>query len=270
MNGLNIDENVLRAMSAAQTVNQYSIPTMLVDLPSRGLLYPEGHPLKDKETVEIKYMTTKEEDILLNQSFIQNGVVLDKLLESVILDKRVKVDSILNCDKNALQIACRINAYGENYDFEYMCQNCGTKSQSSINLSTLKHYEVDFETIKENNGIVVTLPSSNTVIKAKVLTGLDENEMVKRIKQKQKHNLPEEQLIERYRQIITSVNDNNDPLFIAGFIKNMPLRDSKYFMKEYAKFLPGVDFTFEEECPKCNSVNKGGVPVGISFFYPEQ
>ena len=269
MNGLNIDENVLRAMSAAQTVNQYSIPTMLVDLPSRGLLYPEGHPLKDKETVEIKYMTTKEEDILLNQSYLQSGVVLDKLLESVILDKRVKVDSILNCDKNAIQIACRINAYGDNYDFEYTCQNCNTKNQFSVNLSELKHYEVDFDTIKQNDGIVITLPITNATIKAKVLSGIDDIEIQKRIKQKQKHNLPEEQLIERYKQIFVSVNDNSDPLFVASFIKNMPLKDSKYFMKEYSKFLPGVDFTFEGECPKCNSVNKGGVPIGMSFFYPE-
>ncbi len=269
MSGLNIDENVLRAMSMSQTANQYSVPTMLVDLPSRGLLYPEGHPLKDKETVEIKYMTTKEEDILLNQNYVQNGVVLDRLVESVLLDKRIKTDTLLNCDRSAIQIACRINAYGEKYDFEYVCVSCGAKNDSSVDLSKLKHYEVDFDKIKENNGIVITLPTTNATIKAKVLSGIDDAEVQKRIKQKQKHNLPEETLIERYRQIFVSVNGNEDPLYIAGFIKNMPLRDSKYFAKEYSKFLPGVDFTFEEECPKCNSVNKGGVPIGMSFFYPE-
>ena len=90
------------------------------------------------------------------------------------------------------------------------------------------------------------------------------------IKQKKKHNLPEEVLIERYRQIFISVNDNQDPLFISSFIKNMPLRDSKYFMKNYAAALPGVDFTFEAECSNCETINKGGVPVGLNFFYPEQ
>jgi len=269
MSGLNIDENVLRAMSMAQSANQYSVPTMLVDLPSRGLLYPDGHPLKDKETIEIKYMTTKEEDILLNQNYIQSGVVLDKLVESVVLDKRVKAESILNCDKSAVQIACRINAYGENYEFEYTCTSCGTKNESSVNLSELKHYEVDFDKIKDEGGIFISLPITKATIKAKVLNGFDDLEIQKRIKQKQKHNLPEELLIERYRQIIMSVNGNEDPLFITNFIKNMPLRDSKYFSKEYASFLPGVDFTFESECSKCNNVNKGGVPVGISFFYSE-
>lgn len=269
MSSVNIDENVLRAMSMAQTTNQYSAPTMLVDLPSRGFLYPDGHPLKDKETIEIKYMTTKEEDILLNQNYIQNGVVLDKLLESVVLDKRIKVEDILNCDRSAIQIACRINAYGEKYDFEYFCQTCETKNAAAVNLSELKHFEVDFDKIKEDGGILIKLPITTAVVKAKVLSGKDDLEIQKRVKQKQKHNLPEEPLIERYRQIITSINGNEDPLFITGFVKNMPLRDSKFFAKEYSKFLPGVDFTFEDECSKCNSVNKGGVPIGMNFFYSD-
>tara|TARA_R110000824_G_scaffold16073_7_gene67043 strand:+ start:35 stop:847 length:813 start_codon:yes stop_codon:yes gene_type:complete len=270
MNNPQIDENLLRAMALAQGGNQYTPPTMLVDLPSRGLLYPEGHPLKDKDSIEIKYMTTKEEDILLNESFVRAGIVLDKVVESVLLDKKVKVESLLNCDKTALQIACRSNAYGEQYEFDYVCSNCQEKNASSINLNEIAHYDVDFEKISEDEGIIVTLPMTKAVVRAKVLTGQDDLEVQKRIKQKKKHNLPEEVLIERYRQIFVSVNDNQDPLFISSFVKNMPLRDSKYFMKNYSDLLPGVDFTFEHECSKCETINKGGVPVGLSFFYPEQ
>jgi len=269
MNNLNIDENVLRAMSLTQNSNFYTVPTMLVDLPSRGLLYPDGHPLKDKETIEVKFMTTKEEDILLNQSYIQSGVVLDKMLESVILDRRIRVDDLLNCDKSAIQIACRANAYGEIFDFTYQCYSCETKNDAAVNLLNLKHYEVDFDKIRENNGIFITLPITKAVVKAKILSGFDDQEVQKRIKQKQKHNLPEETLIERYRQIFVSVNDNPDPLFIANFIKNMPLKDSKTFMREYSAYLPGVDFTYEAECSKCGTINKGGVPVGLGFFYPK-
>ena len=111
---------------------------------------------------------------------------------------------------------------------------------------------------------------SKALIKAKILSGKDDQEIQKRIKQKQKHNLPEETLIERYRQIIVSINGNEDPIYITNFIKNMPLRDSKQFMKEFANFLPGVDFTYECECSKCGTINKGGVPVGLGFFYPNE
>ena len=270
MNNMNIDENVLKAMAFAQSSNAYSVPTMLVDLPSRGVLYPEGHPLKDKESVEIRFMTTKEEDILLNQNYIQNGVVLDKMIESVLVDKKIRVEEILNCDRSAIQIACRANAYGEIFAFSYSCSSCETKNDSSINLIELKHYEVDFDKIKREGGIFIELPITKALIKAKILSGKDDQEIQKRIKQKQKHNLPEETLIERYRQIIVSINGNEDPIYITNFIKNMPLRDSKQFMKEFANFLPGVDFTYECECSKCGTINKGGVPVGLGFFYPNE
>ena len=272
MNNPQIDESLLRAMAQAQSggANVYTPPTMLVDLPSRGLLYPENHPLFGRETVEIKYMTTKEEDILLNQSYIESGEVLDRVIESVLIDKRIKVDNLLNADKSAIQLACRSNAYGETYEFSYACENCGTNNDASVNLTEVKHYEVDFEKIKKDGGIVIELPITKAIVKARVMSGEDEKEIQKRVKQKKKHNLPEEMLIERYRQIFVSINDNEDPLFLANFIKNMPLRDSRYFMKSYSNLLPGVDFSFEHECSKCETINKGGVPVGLSFFYPEQ
>ena len=71
----------------------FTLPTEIVELPSKGLLYPEGHPLASGE-IEIKYMTAKEEDILTNANYIQNGNVLDKLLESVIVTN-VNMNDIL-------------------------------------------------------------------------------------------------------------------------------------------------------------------------------
>ena len=59
----------------------FNLPTETIELPSKGLLYPEGHPLSEG-TIEIKYMTAKEEDILTNQNYISDGTVLDKLLKS--------------------------------------------------------------------------------------------------------------------------------------------------------------------------------------------
>ena len=53
-------------------------PTEEVTLPSKGLLYPEGSPLK-KGVIEMKYMTAREEDILTNQNYIKGGTVIDKL-----------------------------------------------------------------------------------------------------------------------------------------------------------------------------------------------
>ena len=97
---------------------EYKFPTEMVELPSKGYFYFEGHPLSSGK-VEIKYMTAKEEDILTSQNLIQQGTVVDKLLESLIVDKSIKIDDMLVGDKNAIMLSARILGYGKEYEFEY-------------------------------------------------------------------------------------------------------------------------------------------------------
>ena len=47
----------------------YDFPTEIIDLPSKGKVYSPNNPLS-KGTVEIKYMTAREEDILASQNLI--------------------------------------------------------------------------------------------------------------------------------------------------------------------------------------------------------
>ena len=97
---------------------EYKFPTEMVELPSKGYFYFEGHPLSSGK-VEIKYMTAKEEDILTSQNLIQQGTVIDKLLESLVVDKSIKLDDMLIGDKNAIMVAARILGYGKEYTFTY-------------------------------------------------------------------------------------------------------------------------------------------------------
>ena len=97
-------------------VTKPKFPTEMVDLPSKGLLYPEGSPLRSGQ-IEMKYMTAREEDILTNQNYIQQGTVLDKLIESLIVTK-IDIKELLVGDKNAILIASRILGYGQDYEFE--------------------------------------------------------------------------------------------------------------------------------------------------------
>jgi hypothetical protein len=96
--------------------NKFSFPTETVDLPSKGLIYPETSPLSSGK-IEMKYMTAKEEDILTNQAYIQKGTVLDKLLESLIVTKGINVKDLIVGDKNALFVAARVLGYGKDYSF---------------------------------------------------------------------------------------------------------------------------------------------------------
>ncbi len=87
--------------------SKFKLPTETVDLPSKGLLYPEDSPLA-KGTIEMKYMTAKEEDILTNQNYISDGTVIDKLLQSLIVTEGVNFNELLVGDKNAIMVAARI------------------------------------------------------------------------------------------------------------------------------------------------------------------
>ena len=60
----------------------FVIPTEFVELPSKGAYYPEGHALSGADTIEIKQMTAKEEDILTSRSLLRKGVALDRVIEA--------------------------------------------------------------------------------------------------------------------------------------------------------------------------------------------
>ena len=95
---------------------KFEFPTEVVELPSKGLVYPEDNPLSSGQ-IEMKYMTAKEEDILSNQNYIEKGIVIDKLLQSLIVSDVDYKDLIVG-DKNAIVIAARILGYGKDYKFK--------------------------------------------------------------------------------------------------------------------------------------------------------
>ena len=62
----------------------------------------------------MKYMTAKEEDILTNQNYLQRGIVIDKLLQSLIVSD-IDYTQLVTGDQNAVMIAARILGYGKDY-----------------------------------------------------------------------------------------------------------------------------------------------------------
>ena len=121
--------------------SEFKFPTEVVDLPSKGLLYPEDHPLASGQ-VEIKYMTAKEEDILTNQNYLAKGIVVDKLLQSMVVTKFSYNDLLLG-DKNAILVAARVLGYGKDYEFEYGGE------KHTVDLSLVGNKEVDESLFKD-------------------------------------------------------------------------------------------------------------------------
>ena len=244
-------------------------PTELVELPSKGLLYPEGHPLHNQEEIEIKLMTAKEEDILVNKSLLKKGVALDRMLQSIIVNKKIKLDDLLVSDKNALIIAARISAYGADYNAQVTCPNCGVVSDYSFDLEEkeLKYlYEHDRDDIRnnENGNFLVTLPKTKVEVEFRLLRGVDEKALI----QKNKKNKGVISLTDQFKTFIVSVNGVTDQNTLSQFIEVMPAYDSKFLRLAYADVLPSVDLKQYFECSECDHSQDMEVPFTVEFFWP--
>lgn len=235
-----------------------NFPTEVIELPSKGLIYPESNPLSSGK-VEMKYMTAKEEDILTNQSYIQKGIVLDKLLQSLIVSK-IDYNDLVVGDKNALMVAARVLGYGKDYTFEYN----GTEHTVDLSKIDNKPFDVSNKGVNEFN---YTLPSTGTNITYKILTHGDEQKIQAELDGLKKINKnASADLSTRLKYMITSVGGERDPKTIREFVDNQLLaRDSRELRKYIKDTQPDVDLTFFPD----GSTNKVDIPVGIKFFWPD-
>jgi hypothetical protein len=241
-------------------MSEFKLPTETIELPSKGLLYPEDSELA-KGTIEMKYMTAKEEDILTNQSYIRNGTVLDKLMKSLIVSK-INYDDLLIGDKNAIMVASRVLGYGNEYTFEYGGE------EHTVDLATLDNKPLNEELFtSRTNEFTFTLPKSKNTITFKLLTHKDEqdiNRELEGLKKINKDSSPE--LSTRLKHMITSVEGNRDKKDIREFVDNYLLAQDSRALREYVREIqPDVDLTFFPN----GSDNRVSLPIGLKFFWPD-
>jgi hypothetical protein len=240
---------------------EFKIPTETVELPSKGLLYPADSPLASG-TIEMKYMTAKEEDILTNQNYIQKGIVIDKLLQSLIVTQNVDYSSLLSGDKNAIMIAARILSYGKEYKVEV-----GGK-EVTVDLTELKNKEVDFDQFRKGqNEFQYTLPHTENVVTFKLLNHSDEQVIEREIaglRKIDKDNLTASTT--RLKHIITSVNGSSDKKDIREFVDNYLLaKDARALREEYSRVNPDIDLTVYPD-----GIEEGvDLPITLNFFWPD-
>ncbi|VDM09058.1 unnamed protein product [Wuchereria bancrofti] len=248
-------------------MSELKIPTETVTLPSKGWLYPEESPLSKGE-IEMKYMTAREEDILTNTNFIRQGVVIDKLLQSLIVTK-VNFDDILIGDKNAILIAARILGYGKDYTFNYTDKS-GKEIETTVDLSLLKEKELNESLYKNGNEFSFELPKSGNKVTFKLLTQGDEKKIDAELRGLKKINPNASfDVTTRLKYMITSVNGNRETKDIRDFVDNYLLApDAKALREYYAKIQPDVELKFIPNDD--NYVGEGiDIPITINFFWPD-
>jgi hypothetical protein len=257
-----------------ETKVTYDFPTEVIDLPSKGLIYPKDHPLASGQ-IEIKYMTAKEEDILSSQNLIKKGVVLDKLFESIIVTPNVNISDIFIGDKNAILLATRILGYGADYEVEVTDPFTLETQKVTIDLSKVQLKEVDEIVLNRENRYTYELPTTGTKLVFKLLTHGDEVEIGKeqqaleRLSKGSKGLVASSDVTTRLRYMIVSVDGKEDRGFINKWIQNSFLaRDTKAFRKYVSEITPDLDLKFEFTSDITGETEALDIPFGVSFFYP--
>jgi hypothetical protein len=251
-------------------MSELTLPTEQVELPSKGLLYPETNPLASG-TVEIKYMTAKEEDILTNTNYIQKGIVLDKLLESLIVSK-INYNDLVTGDKNALLVGARVLGYGKDYNFNAFNPTSNKVENFTIDLTTLNDKNLDPKDLKEEgvNEFEFTLPYSKTSLTFKLLTHGDDKSIDRELQGFKKINAKGNfSSTTNLKHLILSINGDYENKTVREFVDTQLLaRDARELRKHIEKIQPNVDLYHEYEDNRGNIIKKD-IPVGISFFWPD-
>jgi hypothetical protein len=242
---------------------KHKFPTEIVDLPSKGIIYPKDNPLSSGK-VEMKYMTAREEDIITNQNYISKGIVVDKLLESLIISPINYRDLILG-DKNALLVAARVLGYGKDYSFTFAGE------EHTVDLSTLDNKPLDESLFTPGiNEFEFTLPTSKVDITFSLMTKKVEDKIeqeLKGLKKLNKNLIPE--MSTRMKHLIVSVDGNRDNKSIREFVDTYLLaRDAKALRDYVVKIQPDLDFKFQYENFE-GDFEEIDIPINSNFFFPD-
>lgn len=253
-------------------VKKSKFPTEMVPLPSKGLLYPEGHPLAEG-VVEMKYMTAKEEDILTSQNLIKQGVVLDKLFESLIITP-LNYNDLYVGDKNAIMVAARILGYGKEYTVEVDDPfSPGNKQKVTIDLTQIEHKEVDYSPFESRtNQLDYTLPISGRTVTFRFMTHGVEKEIQNEIKSMNKTLVKtgiDKELTTRLKHLIVAVDGVGGRATINNFVDNELFAADSRALRSYMKEIsPDVDMTFTFISDITGEVKEMEIPIEVSFFWP--
>ena len=262
-----IAEAQYKAEVASKADEAKDFPTEIVELPSKGKFYPEGHPLATGK-IEMKYMTAKEEDILTNQSFIKNGVVLDKLFKSLIVTP-IEYNDLLLGDKNAIMIAARVLGYGKDYPIT-VSDDDGNKQEVVVDLTQINEKEFDWDRFEGKDPFTFELPVSKRKVTVRHTTHGIQRKIDAELKGLAKLKKDPADLTTRLKHTIVAVDGDDSTGTIRKFVDVELLAiDSRALRKFIDKITPDVDLTINCLSEETGEPFRSSIAVGLDFFWPD-
>ena len=249
-------------------------PTEFVELPSKGIGYPDGHPLKGEEVIEIKFMTAKDEDILTSQTLLKKGIALERFMQNIIVGD-IDTKSLLVGDRNAIVVAARASGYGNIYETSVICPACGERQEETYDISKPQIHECawteDNKTIRKTDSgtFIVRTPMTNFDIELRLLNGKDELELAQINTGKRKKKIAESLMTDQFKRMIVSISGYDDKQIINKYVDRMPAQDSRFLRSVYKTVCPNIRIVKDFTCNSCGHQQELEVPFGADFFWPD-
>jgi hypothetical protein len=249
----------------------FVVPTEFVELPSAGKFYPETHPLHGLDSIEVKQMTAKEEDLLTSRTLLKKGVALERVLQNLIVDARINAQHLLIGDRNAITVAIRSTAYGNMYETKITCPACNATQDYTFDLNEAGVYggeDLDTLDITPNGDgtFNVLLPTTQVEATFRLLIGQDEKAMLSSTTKK--GNSADNLVTNQLKNIIVAVNGDTSPQAVRYLVDNIPSRDSRHLRMSYKVAAPNIDLTQNFACGECEYDAELEVPLTADFFWP--
>jgi len=246
---------------------KFTLPTETINLPSKGLLYAKENPLSSG-TVEMKYMTAREEDILTNPNLLKQGIAIEKVLQALVKSP-INFDDLVLGDRNGLLIAARILGYGAEYLITYTDPETEITEKVAVDLNQLKEKEVDYTAYENKNEFAFVLPFSKNTVTFKLLTVGDQKQIDAEIKGLKKANLTAGEITTRLKKQILSVNGDYDPKAVRDFVDNYLIaKDSIELRTRIAELTPDIDMTVSIKLSSGKEITDLDLPLTGEFFFP--
>lgn len=251
----------------------WEVPIESIPLPSRGVIYSPDSLLFNKQTLNIKSMTAREEDILASPAFHKEGTSLSHLIQSCLTEKGIDSEEMIIGDRTALMIGIRVTGYGSDYYVSAVCQNCEHKNNINVDLTSIPIKRLAISPLQPGmNRFEYVLPVTKKKIHFKYNTAKEERERKIASDALQKlTGSPVSNTITSYLEnSIVSIDGITDRAKIKHFVLNMPAYDSKSLRNFISDNEPGMDMrtTFKCSNSKCNSENEIALPITSEFFWP--
>ena len=253
----------------------FVVPTEFVELPTGGRFYGEGHPLHGQDSIEIKQMTAKEEDMLTSRTLLKKGVALDRVIQSLIVDKRIDPDSLLVGDRNAIIVAMRVSGYGGEYNTTVACPACGETQEHHFNLHEVGTYhgddygELSIKSVGDGT-FETTLPKTKITVAFRLMDGKDEKHLLSGMEADRKKKIPERAVTRQLASTLVSANGDSSIEALEYLLLNIPSMDARHIRQCYKAVSPNVDLTQDFNCSECGHEQQMEVPLSAEFFWPDR